>query len=77
MTKENLITITIDKNDLDQILDALECRLEAYRKTTGYYSGENDGTDFIIEEVSNYDEAQQLADCCQQIMETLHKQINL
>lgn len=58
-----MIHIELSDLDLGQTLDALDTRAEAYEKTAAYLDGEVlEDEFFLIEEVSDSDEARQIAE---------------
>jgi hypothetical protein len=68
--------ITLDSLDLGQLLDGLRIREESWRGTAallrdGYHPDE----DFIGEECSNWEEAEQIADHYQKIIEEIERQV--
>ena len=61
---QKLITLELEKEEVGQILDGLEVRRDAWRRTADYLeSGEMpDGEFFVVEECSDADEARWLAE---------------
>ena len=68
-------TIKLTSNEIGQILDALESRCEAYRKTAEYFRGENDGGDFLIEDVTDEEEAENLYEMYRGLIEKIRGQL--
>ena len=71
--KRKPYTLTLDSLDVMQVLDALESRAEAYEKTAEYLEGKP--VDIIVEEVSDREEALEIAAQFREIMETIQSQI--
>jgi hypothetical protein len=74
MTNE-LVTITLSRDDLGQIIDGLCCREDAYRKTAECLKTGQMAADFIVEEVSDAAEAGNLAEIYSDIINTLRQQM--
>lgn len=71
------INIALDAADVWQILDGLEVREAAWRKTQSYLEKGDTGDEFfLIEECSNSDEAGNIADTYQRIISELRNQLN-
>lgn len=70
------VTITLDRDDLGQIIDGLTARMEAYQKTAEYLDGsfDDDGT-FVVEDVRDAAEAKRIAGTYQRILSNLASQI--
>ena len=60
---EKLYKIELDEDDLGQLLDGLEIRVESWRRTAEFLRTEEipEGESFIIEECSDHEEADGLA----------------
>ncbi len=69
-------TIKLNSNEAGQLIDALESRCEAYRKTAGYFRGENDGSDFLIEDVTDEQEAENLYEIYRGLIEKIRGQLS-
>lgn len=68
--------LTLDANDLGQLLDGLRLRAEAWTKTTGCLeSGCNPDDTFICEECSDPREARQIAQHYERIIAEIERQI--
>lgn len=68
-------TITLSSIDLGQMLDGIEQRALSYRHTEHYHAFGEALSDDIIEEVSDADEARQIAEHFERIMATVQEQI--
>ena len=71
------VTITLDKNDLGQILDGIRCRAEGYRKTQEYYlsGGYIEDDEFIIFDCKDEHEAGAIALHYETIIANIEKQL--
>jgi hypothetical protein len=74
MTME--LNIKLTRNEAGQLIDALESRCEAYRKTAEYFRGENDGCDFLIEDVTDEEEAENLYEMYRSLIEKIRGQLS-
>lgn len=70
------IQVTLDENDLGQILDGLRCRQESWANTAEYLRSGYSPGDTPIEECSDGREAQRIADHYSQIIKTIEKQLD-
>jgi hypothetical protein len=71
-----MATITLDRNDLGQILDGLTQRMESYDHTAEFLDDENQNLDgFLIEEVRDSAEARNLARHYRRIIEDITRQL--
>lgn len=71
---EKVITLTLNAMDVGQVLDGLEQRRIIWQATAEYLeNGSTDLSDFI-EECSDAEEAQAVAEHYQRIMDTIRKQ---
>lgn len=69
------VTLTLSRLDAGQVLDALHERMHIWQITRQYLeTGHSDPT-AIIEECSDPDEAQSIADYYQSIIETIEAQL--
>lgn len=68
-------TITLNSIDIGQMLDGIEQRALSYRNTAHYHAFGEALSDDIIEEVSDADEARQIAEHFERIMATVQVQI--
>src|SRR5438045_386885 len=70
------IHLVLGEIDVLQILDGLEVREEAWRKTAAFLQTEEfpDGEGFLIEECSNAHEATAIANAYARIIDTIRKQ---
>ena len=70
-----MITIKLSQNDLGQIIDGLEVRRKAWQDTANFLRDEYSPDDsFICEECTDEDEAQNLADWYERIINSLTQQ---
>lgn len=70
-------TLTLERADVLQILDALTDRAEAWEKTETVLNGEFESEDiFVPEECDNASEAAEIAQHFRDIISTLETQIN-
>jgi hypothetical protein len=72
MSKSYLIRL--DENDLGQLLDGLESRVEAWEKTANYHRTGHSPLNFIIEESNDADEADGIANHYRSIIAKIQKQ---
>ena len=68
-------TIKLTSNEIGQILDVLESRRDDYQRTAEYYRGENDGDDFIIEDVTDEHEAECLYEMYRDLIDKIRGQL--
>lgn len=68
-------TITLNSIDLGQLLDGIEQRALSYRNTEHYHAFGEALSDNIIEEVSDADEARQIAEHYERILAAVQVQI--
>jgi hypothetical protein len=75
------VPLVLDTMDIGQALDALDTRAEAYERTAEYLEAEEEGEGydfgddfFVIEEVSDSDEARAIANHFRHIQSVLQKQ---
>lgn len=69
-------TISLDRNDLGQLLDGLRSRAESWHDTAGYLSsGDCHRDSFIIEECSDAEEARAIGDHFERIISTIETQL--
>ena len=68
-------TITLNSLDLGQMLDGIEQRALAYRNTEHYHAFGETLSDDIVEEVTDADEARQIAEHYEQIIAAVQAQI--
>jgi len=73
--KNHTYTIALSSIDLGQMLDGIEQRALSYRNTEHYHAFGEALSDDIIEEVSDADEARQIAEHFERIMATVQGQI--
>lgn len=57
----NPYLITLEEDDLGQLLDGLEARATAWKKTAEYCRTGKSPADFIVEECAGVDEADRIA----------------
>lgn len=70
-------TLTLERADVMQILDALTDRAEAWEKTEAVLNGEFESEDiFVPEECDDASEAAEIAQHFRDIISTLETQIN-
>ncbi len=69
------LNIKLTRNEAGQLIDTLESRCEAYRKTAEYFRGENDGGYFLIEDVTDEQEAESLYEMYRAIIEKIRGQL--
>lgn len=69
--------IELDERDLGQLLDGLEVRAEAWRRTAEYMRKGDmpDGELFLIEECGDEDEADELATRYESILKNIQSQM--
>jgi hypothetical protein len=68
-----MITLTLTRNQIGYILDALELRIEAYRHTAAYF---NDGeSEHMIEEVDDAEEAEAIASSIEEVRDCVLAQV--
>ena len=71
-----LRTLTLDSNDIGQILDGLRCRADNWRETAEYLeTGHTSRHDFVVEECSDAHEAQAIADHYERIITSIKSQL--
>ena len=70
------VTITLDQNDVGQVIDGLEVRLNAYERTAEYFEGRLEDDMFIIEEVRDGEEAERIAKQYKRILDEIKSQIS-
>ena len=76
--QDNMITLTLSHNHVGQILDGLRVREQAYRDTARYLEygiTPGPGATFVMEEVSDAEEARNLADFYREIIEAVEPQM--
>ena len=66
--------IELDALDLGQLLDGLEARAEAWKKTANYHRMGVSPPDFIVEECNDADEADNIAGHYRSIIAKVRKQ---
>lgn len=66
--------IELDDHDLGQLLDGLEARAEAWKKTADYHRTGQSPPDFIVEECNDGDEADKIAAHYRSIIAKIQKQ---
>ena len=69
-------TITLNSLDLGQMLDGIEQRALSYRNTEHYHAFGEALSDDIIEEVTDADEARQIAEHFERILATVRAQMD-
>jgi hypothetical protein len=77
MTMPKKYQIELDDRDLFQLLDGLEIRAESWERTAEYLRTEKmpAGEFFLIEECSDSDEADHIAEHYRSIIETIRTQM--
>ena len=74
---EESVTLKLSRLDVGQVMDGLQVRLEAWRGTQMYFeSGFPPSPDFMIEDASDAEEAEQIADHYERILSTIREQVN-
>lgn len=68
-------TIKLNSHDLGQLLDGIEQRALSYRNTENYHACGKTLSDDIVEEVTDADEARQIAEHYERIIATVHAQM--
>jgi hypothetical protein len=69
-------TITLARNDLDQIIDGLTQRMESYERTAEFLDDESHNLEgFLIEEVRDSTEARTLTSHYRRIIEEITRQL--
>ncbi len=69
-------TLRLDSNDIGQILDGLRCRADSWRETAAYLeTGHASRDDFIAEECSDAEEAQNIAAHYERIIRSIENQL--
>ena len=66
--------IELDELELGQLLDGLECRADSWEKTACYHRTGEAPPDFLIEECSDADEADEIASRYRSIISKIEKQ---
>jgi len=74
MYEGKFYVIKLNAIDLGQLLDGLETRAEAWEKTATYHRSGISPSDFIIEESSGAEEAEQIAKHYRSIISKIVKQ---
>lgn len=71
--------IELDDLDLGQLLDGLECRAESWERTANYLRTDEmpDEEFFMIEECSDPEEADGVAEHCRSIIGKIRKQMEV
>jgi hypothetical protein len=69
-------TITLNSLDLGQMLDGIEQRALSYRNTEHYHAFGQTLSDDIVEEVTDADEARQIAEHFERIMAAVQAQMD-
>lgn len=67
------LTLTLDAQDVYQLLDGLENRLESWQKTLIYLKGGD--VDIVIEECSNKEEANSIIKHYEKLINNIKNQI--
>lgn len=71
-----LVQFRLTEIEAGQVLDGLEMRAEAYEKTATYLSGGGEtGEHFILEEVSDTEEARKIAEFYRKIIASMKSQL--
>lgn len=74
--QDTLVTLTLPQNYVGQILDGIRCREEAYRHTAEYLeNGAVEDVSFVCEEVTDAEEARDLAEFYQEIIACITNQV--
>jgi hypothetical protein len=71
---KKIYRIELDDHDLGQLLDGLEARADAWKKTAAYHRTGQSPPGFIIEESSGADEADSIANHYRSIITKIRKQ---
>jgi len=70
------VNISLERNDIGQIIDGLTVRMESYEFTARFLDDEELNLDhLLIEDVRDSDEARELAGYYRRIIETISRQI--
>jgi len=69
-------TINLNSLDLGQMLDGIEQRALSYRNTEHYHAFGETLSDDVVEEVTDADEARQIAEHFERIMSTVQAQMD-
>lgn len=67
-------SLELDDFDLDQLLDGLESRAEAWERTADYHRTGESPVDFVVEECNNADEADAIANHYRSILTKIRDQ---
>ncbi len=68
--------IELDELDLGQLLDGLEVRADGWEKTACYHKTGSAPPDFLIEECSSAEEAEEIANHYRSIISKIVKQMS-
>jgi hypothetical protein len=66
--------LRLDSNDVGQLLDGLEARVEAWTKTANYHRTGDSPPDFLVEECNDAEEAERIAVHYRAIITKIRKQ---
>ena len=70
------LRIELESNDLGQALDGLETRAKAWEDTARYLAtGESPNDSFIVDECSDVEEAENIAQHYRSILSEIHEQV--
>ena len=72
---ENKFTLNLDRNDVGQIMDCLCVRRDDWRYTQRYFEEGFEEAGRIIEECTDGDEANNIADCYERIIGEIKGQL--
>lgn len=72
---DDLVTLTMSRNDLGQICDGLECRRDTWLITARYLRGEDIGHE-MVEECSDPEEAEAIAATYERILRELYSRLH-
>ena len=75
MPKDDIVTVKLPKDDLGQIIDGLCVRRDTWRSTQQYLGSGHIDIEQGIEECSNPEEAQSIADYYDEIIEKIQQQL--
>jgi hypothetical protein len=71
----NVFPIELESHELNQILDGLEIRAEAWERTERYLLTGEASDDLVVEECSDADEAHEIAAYYRSIIANIRKQL--
>jgi hypothetical protein len=75
MSCDDMVTLRLSRNDVGQIIDGLCARLDSWRTTQRYFEGDHVEAGTIIEDCDGAEEAKKIADCYNEIIDNINRQM--